>query len=207
MTVYHWILTISFGICFFICSYLFLQIILAGAPNDRAKSKGNCAAAITYSLTIAMSPTKKETAYRHLPTYTAGIIYHIGTFLSFALLVIKYFSIHLTDMIWAVSVIFLVVSGTCGAAILIKRIALPKMRGLSNPDDYISNILVTGFHFLSALTAFNTTYVNVLFVYSSVLLVYIPAGKLKHVIYFFTSRIHLGIFYGRRGVWSLKGKR
>ena len=206
MTVYHWILTISFGICFFICSYLFLQIILAGAPNDRAKSKGNCAAAIAYSLTIAMSPTKKETAYRHLPTYTAGLIYHLGTFLSFILLAFHFISIPLHDTVWIISSFCLIVSGLCGAAILVKRIVLPKMRGLSNPDDYVSNILVTCFHFVSALTAFKTNFINILFIYSSVLLVYLPVGKLKHVIYFFTARIHLGIFYGRRGVWPVRGK-
>ena len=206
MTVYHWILAVSFGICIFICSFLFLQIIIAGAPNDRAKSKGGSAAAIAYSLTFAMSPAKKETAYRHLPTYTAGIIYHLGTFLSFILLTFQFFEIPLHDIVWMISSFCLVISGICGTAILVKRIALPKMRGLSNPDDYTSNILVTGFHFLSALTILKTNLLQVLFIYSSVLLIYIPAGKLKHVIYFFTSRIHLGIFYGRRGVWPLKGK-
>jgi hypothetical protein len=32
-------------------------------------------------------------------------------------------------------------------------------------------------------------------------MLYIPAGKLRHTVYFFAARYHLGYFFGWRGVW------
>jgi hypothetical protein len=35
----------------------------------------------------------------------------------------------------------------------------------------------------------------------SLLMLYIPIGKLRHTVYFFAARYHLGYFFGWRGVW------
>jgi hypothetical protein len=43
-----------------------------------------------------------------------------------------------------------------------------------------------------------------LFIYAAFLFLYIPFGKLKHTVYFFSSRIYLGKFFGKRGVWPVK---
>ncbi len=94
------------------------------------------------------------------------------------------------------------VSLACGLFILIKRAAVSKLRILSNPDDYISNILVTSFQaasivFLFAGPAAETLY----YVIAALLFLYLPLGKLKHLVYFFAARYQLGLFFGRRGVW------
>jgi hypothetical protein len=39
------------------------------------------------------------------------------------------------------------------------------------------------------------------FIIAAVLWLYFPVGKLRHVVYFFAARYHLGFFFGRRGVW------
>lgn len=95
-------------------------------------------------------------------------------------------------------------TGLSGLGILIKRMIKKELKALSNPDDFISNILVTAFQFITALVLYNGQYFPVYFIIVSALLLYLPLGKLKHTIYFFAARYHLGFFYGWRGVWPPK---
>jgi hypothetical protein len=193
---------ISLATCLGNCAYHLFKLIKAGAPNDFSESIGDLPAALRYSFTGAMSPSKKESAFLHLPTYTAGIIFHLGTFLSIAL-----FLYFLGQQVLPLAVRpfvagLLAFSGIAGLGILLKRIVNKELRFLSNPDDYISNVLVTGFQLLSAYYTLQPSIVY--FIWASALLLYLPLGKLKHTIYFFAARYHLGFFYGRRGVWPPK---
>lgn len=101
----------------------------------------------------------------------------------------------------------LLVSTCCGIGMFIKRVTTKEMRYLSNPDDYISICLVTFFLFTSALAmlfplvSFTKPLV---FIVATIVFCYIPFGKLRHFLYFFSARYHLGAFYGKRGVWSMK---
>ena len=203
-TIYHWIFLGGFAICLISCLSQFFKVILSGLPKDFSQPLGKTLPAIVYSFTGAMSPTKKETAYLHLPTYTAGIIFHIGTFCGVFCLIVLFFNIQLPEWLKLSFSILLIISAICGLSILIKRILVSKLRNLSNPDDYISNVLVTGFHILLAITILNNRILPVLLIYSTVLFLYLPIGKLRHTIYFITSRIHLGFFYGWRGVWPIR---
>jgi hypothetical protein len=203
-TIYHWIFLGGFAICLISCLSQFFKVILSGLPKDFSQPLGKTLPAIVYSFTGAMSPTKKETAYLHLPTYSAGIIFHIGTFCGIFCLIVLFFNIQLLEWLKLSFAILLIVSAICGLSILIKRISVSKLRNLSNPDDYISNVLVTGFHILLTITILNNRILPVLLIYSTVLFLYLPIGKLRHTIYFFTSRIHLGFFYGWRGVWPIR---
>ena len=203
-SIYNWILLTGFGICFIICSFHFFRILLLGMPKDYSHPLGDFSSGLKYSFTGAMSPFKKETAYLHLPTYTAGIFFHLGTFLSFCLLLLHFF--YFPIPVWLISIftIILIISSISGFSILIKRILKPVMRGISNPDDYLSNLLVTGFQIFSIVGLVEDSFLPYLFIYSTILFLYLPLGKLRHVVYFFTSRIHLAFFYGRRGVWPPK---
>jgi hypothetical protein len=192
----------SFVVCLIVYSFHLFKIISLGKPKDFSEPKGNISTAVIYSFTGGMSPKKKESAYLHLPTYTAGIIYHLGTFLSIILLFFFLFNINFNEKINVIISVFLLISGCCGIGILVKRIAKKELRSLSNTDDYISNVLVTGFQLITALCLI--IFSPVYFIFVSILLLYLPVGKLKHSIYFFAARYHLGFFYGRRGVWPPK---
>jgi hypothetical protein len=214
---YQWLALAGLAVCMTTCLLHFLRLIRLGKPVDfsrPAKKKGN---ALRYAFTGAMSPAKKESAYLHLPTYTAGIFYHLGTFLSFIL-----FFFILTDALptgWLSSIMaaFLLISTLSGLAILIKRIVKKELKSLSNPDDFISNILVTLFQiatlsiilYLTVLPSYRPIVLpsyshNVQLIYYltfTLLTLYIPVGKLRHMVYFFAARYHLGYFFGWRGVW------
>ncbi|HOE24022.1 MAG TPA: hypothetical protein PKV77_00015 [Bacteroidales bacterium] len=148
-----------------------------------------------------MSPTKKESAYLHLPTYTAGIIYHLGTFLSLLLFIILLAGFTPSGTLSLVISLLLAVSTLAGLMILVKRFLNNELRSLSNPDDYISNLLVTLFH-LMTIAALNFEGARIFyFLEASLLMLYLPVGKLRHTIYFFAARYHLGYFFGYRGTW------
>ena len=216
--------------CLVFCFIHFLRLIKLGAPKDLSEKKGNIAAAILYSNTGAMLPMQKESAYKHLPTYTAGILFHIGSFVALLCFLILIPDVFTSD---AVSIFFfrqpfvsaliafcLWGSACCGIGLIIKRISSKNLRPISNVDDYLSTILVTLFQIISALLftfyAFDQylhkylshgTHVGVFctyFLIAALLFLYLPFGKLKHVVYYFAARYHLGFFYGRRGTWPPK---
>ncbi len=176
----------------------------AGKDIDYATPDAKTRQAVVYSFTKAMSPKKKETAFMHLPTYTAGIFYHLGTFLSLFLVIFIFFNVSFPTWLAYSIIVFLAFTSICGLSILIKRMTSSLLKNLSNPDDYFSNILVTGFQIITAIYLLLNTGLEYYFIITTILFLYLPIGKLRHTIYFFTARLHLGIFYGRRGTWPVK---
>jgi nitrate reductase gamma subunit len=192
---------IALGICLVSCLFHFVRLIRLGNPTDYAVRAGDTTKAVSYSFTGAMSPAKKESAYLHLPTYTAGILYHLGTFLSILIFFLFLAGVKFSSTLSLVVAIFISTTTISGLMILVKRIIKPSLSSLSNPDDYISNILVTLFQALTAAFLLDQVFEISYFVSASVLLIYLPLGKLKHAIYFFAARYHLGYYFGYRGTW------
>ncbi len=204
MEWYQWLALASLAVCTGSLLFHFIRLIRLGNPVDYSDRLGSPASAMTYAFAGSMSPSKKESAFLHLPTYTAGIFYHLGTFLSIFIFLAFLLSFTFEGwLVWAFS-ICLVISGISGFGIFVKRIVKSQMRSLSNPDDYLSNLLVTMFHFFTVMAVLNPASLPVYFVAASLLLLYVPVGKLKHTLYFFAARYHLGFFYGWRGVWPPK---
>jgi nitrate reductase gamma subunit len=201
MEWYYWLVWGALAICLISLLVHFVRLVKLGKPLDYSKKAGDLNAAIKYSYTGAMSPTKKESAYLHLPTYTAGILYHLGTFLSILLFFLLVFNVSIQGWLQWFIIGFLGLSVLSGFGIFIKRIVKQELRALSNPDDYISNLLVTAFQFFTGLVLFKLDFLPIFLVFTSLLLLYLPLGKLKHAIYFFAARYHLGYFFGWRGVW------
>ncbi|MCK9220399.1 MAG: hypothetical protein PHF97_06460 [Bacteroidales bacterium] len=204
MCWYQILALVSLVFCVGHLTFHLLRLIRLGKPHDYAPASGKVGPAVQYSFTGAMSPGKKESAYLHLPTYGAGIIYHLGTFLSILLFFILLFVFPFTGLFRWIFSVFLFISVACGVGILIKRMVKKGLNDLSNPDDYISNILVTLFQLMTAIVLILPFMAPVYFIVVSLFLLYFPMGKLKHVLYFFAARYHLGFFYGRRGVWPPK---
>jgi hypothetical protein len=202
-TWYQWMAFAALGICLVACALILARLVRMGKPKDFSRPAGNTVNGIRWAFTGAMSPTRKESAFLHLPTYTAGLFYHIGTFLSFFLFFFIFTGLYPHGLISAVITSFLVLSSMSGMAVLVKRIVSRELKSLSNPDDYLSNFLVTLFQFSTiAILLSGGLIVQLVYYFSfSVLALYIPVGKLKHVVYFFAARYHLGYFFGWRGVW------
>ena len=201
---YHWMALAAAAVCTAACGMTAWRLIRKGAPRDLSRQRGSIGPAVRFAFTGAMSPARKESAYLHLPTYTAGIVFHLGTFLSLALFPFLLFAAKPYPPAGMAVAAFLLISGMCGLGLFIQRAAVRKLRQLSNPDDYISNLLVSLLHLLTAGLLVNEALAPVYFVLASVLLLYLPVGKLRHTVYFFAARYHLGFFYGWRGIWPPK---
>ena len=204
MTLYRIISLIAFLICFISLTYHFFRLIRLGSPKDYSYKMGNLKSAVSYSLVGAMNPLKKESAYLHLPTYTAGLLYHIGTFISIAVFFLFLFHISFAYTFQWVLICMLITSSVSGLGIFLKRIIVKKLRFLSNPDDYISNLLVTAFQLFTLIVLVKETFTPYYFICAGLLFLYLPLSKLKHSLYYFAARYHLGFFYGWRGIWPVK---
>ncbi|MBI5402243.1 MAG: hypothetical protein HY959_02485 [Ignavibacteriae bacterium] len=207
MKFYQLVSFTAFLICLISLSYHFFRLVKLGSPKDYSSKIGNLYSAIPYSFIGAMNPLKKESAYLHYPTYAAGILYHSGTFISFILYFLFLFSFSFSDFLQYILICGLAVSIASGIGIFIKRVSLKKLRYLSCPDDYISNLLVTAFQIftlLATISESNATYYNI---GAALLFLYLPLGKLKHSLYFFAARFHLGYYYGWRGIWPVKNHK
>ena len=202
MSWFHLLTWLSLAYCLGFCIFHVYRLISLGMPVDYSQPTGDEKKGIRYSFTGGMSPTKKESAFLHLPTYVAGLFYHAGTFLSFGLFLFIMAGISLPSAANLLLSCLLVISASCGLGIFVKRWLKTPLRKLSNPDDYISNLLVTAFQVVTAIQL--NSAILAYFIISSVLFLYLPMGKLKHLVYFFAARYQLGFFYGRRGVWPPK---
>ena len=204
MSWYEWLTVIAFLVCIFTCIYHTYALIRLGNPPEYARRSGHIGKAVRYSFTGAMSPKVKESAYLHMPTYAAGILYHLGTFIAIFFFFLIPFQLALPGYITYGMAALLMLSGLSGIGILLKRIFNRELRSLSNPDDYISNLLVDLFQFSTALILLKPGNELIYYLTAALLLFYFPLGKLKHAVYFFAARYHLGFFYGWRNVWPPK---
>lgn len=213
MDWYHIFVLIALVVCFGIFLGYFIRLIRLGMPKDKARLQGNKAAGIRYAFIGSMLPQHKESAYLHLPTYTAGVLYHLGTFLSLLLFVYSFINIWtrwiMPELLGWILGGCLLISTLCGLGVLIKRFVSQELRFFSNPDDYVSNVTTTLFQGITAIfVAFpHLPSIDVVyFIIVALFLVWLPLGKTRHALYFFFARLHLGHFYGRCGTWPEKSK-
>lgn len=165
-----------------------------------AAPAGDPAAGVRYAFTGAMSPTAKESVREHLPSYAAGLAYHAGIFAALGLLATTLAEFSLPAPLRAMVQVLLALGTLGGVALLLKRVLKPELRGLSTPDDVLSNLLATAFVALACFGPSTAWLLNAM-----LLLLYLPLGKLRHSLFFFVARRQLGAFFGRRGVFPPGG--
>jgi hypothetical protein len=208
MSAERWIFLASFAVFAAAAVRYLLKILASPLARDPSETRGDVLRAIAYSFTGAMSPLKKESARRHVPTYVLGLVFHAGVFLASAWVVVFFFGWKVPLVVATFSVPALGATAAAGVILLLKRMTRRKLRYYSTPDDYFSNLLVVGFQATALAALVNVDIIPALMLYASAVLLYVPLGKLRHAIYFPLARVYLGIFFGRRGVWgSRKGER
>ena len=201
---YHWIALSGLVVCKIVFIARFIRLIRMGIPKDLSKQTGSITEGVVYSCTKAMMPHNKESAYLHLPTFTAGLLFHAGIFLSLAAfvwsMVVAIFGLTTPPTVAFIGCGILLITTGCGVGILFKRLFNKELRALSCADDYISNGITTLFQFVTAGWLFCSEPFPY-FIVAALFFLWLPAGKTRHLLYFFAARFHLGFFYGRRGTW------
>ena len=140
-----------------------------------------------------------------------GYVLHIGLFIVILLFVPHIEFIHgITGVSWPglpndVVTVSAALTVAVLVALLIRRLTHPVLKTISNADDYISWLvttvpLVTG---VMAFAHWGPRYETMLAIHLlsvAVLMVWIPFGKLMHMLMFIPSRAQLGVRFERRGV-------
>lgn len=215
MIITQIIALIALAICFALLFAHFVRIIRLGKPTDFSEKSGDVAKGVVYSNTTAMMPNNKESAYMHIPSYALGMLFHMGTFSCFLIFILSFFRFFnnwlINDaFIHYIIPLFVAVTSIAGISLFIKRLINKDLHALTNPDDYLSNAFTTLFQIatlLYLLTPACTCTINSYYIMTAILFLYMPVGKLKHLLYYFSARYHLGFFYGWRNVWpQQKGK-
>lgn len=166
-----------------------------------APPAGNPASGVRYAFTAAMLPQAKESVRLHLPSYALGVVFHLGTFVAFGLLAAALGGIQPPPALALAGAAATLGGAVGGLGLLVKRVATPHLRGLSSVDDYVANLLTTSFAALAGGTAIHPPLAPAWFVAAVLLLIYLPIGKIRHCVFFFSSRAHLGAFFGYRGAF------
>lgn len=169
-----------------------------------SQPSGNSLKGIIYALGKGLAPWEKESAVNHLPTYLAGILYHMGVFAALFYLISLLVPFRLGSLIIMILRMVILVGTLCGIGLFVKRSLKPHLRKISCPDDYVSNLLVDGFLIIAFIDTYRGNLRAILFTVAIILVLYIPVGKIRHCFFFFYSRILFGFFFGRRGVLPRK---
>jgi hypothetical protein len=181
-------------------SLLVLKTFSFGKKTIYAKPRADAKKGVLYALGKGMLPWEKESSSKHLPTYVSGMLYHGGIFAALFYLFCLVFSLELSEP-FVILLRFLFFLGFLGGlTLLFKRILLRTMRKISCPDDFAANTIVDLFLILAFVHTFSGKATPLFLLLAMVMFLYIPAGKIRHCVFFFYSRILFGLFYGRRGV-------
>jgi len=181
-------------------AFVVLRARIGALTPTVAPARGSAAAGILYAFTVAFAPWAKESASRHLPSYFAGIAYHLAVFTALARLVLSLFAAWQPPLANGVTVILLAPGLASGVALLVKRCLDPRLRAISVPEDFFANALVDAVLVAGIATAVRPGALPLFQVLGAVLILYAPLGKLRHMPLLLTSRRALGAAFGRRGV-------
>ncbi len=174
-------------------------ILRRGYKLELGAPKGDPRRGILYSLTFSMLPWKKDSTRRHPWTYAAGMGMHLGVFLTVLFALGRRFA---SWPEWSLP-IFGSVAGIgviSAVGLFVKRSTRGYMHAISTADDFLANLLVQLYLLAGCLTAFLPA-ANPFWRLSAILLLlYVPLGKIYHMLLFFVSRALFGLQFGRRGV-------
>lgn len=128
-----------------------------------------------------------------------------GVFTAFGLLLMALAGFALPAALVFLARVLTMAGGLAGFTLLAKRLVKPELRGLSSPDDFVSNLLSSLFALLACLATYLPSLAGLWLGEAILLLLYAPVGKIRHCLFFFTTRYHLGAFFGRRGTYPPGG--
>jgi len=153
-----------------------------------------------YAFTLGMAPWAKESTRKHMLSYLRGVAFHVGIFVGLAALAVSpWWSLLPAYLRWLLAAVigFGAVLGLIGE---ISRWVERNLRAISTPDDHFSVVIVSLFLAMTCAALLTPVWMTAMYLVATIMLIYIPLGKIRHCIYFFFSRRFFGLLVGRRGV-------
>ncbi len=183
------------------------RTLALGRKPYLAQERGNAAHGILYAFGPGMLPWAKASAAEHVPTYLAGVLYHVGILAALAVFVLRVLGGDMSPLVRAPAAALLAAGLAAGIVLLARRAGVKNLRAISVPDDFAGNML-TDLFVAAALVATIAPAATPFFLLVAVaFFLYLPLGKVRHCVFFFVSRIFFGAHFGRRGVFPPPGRR
>jgi len=200
-------LAVLFALAWAVLALAFLhrQVKAYGKARLYSVPAGDPGAGVRYAFTKAMAPWAKESVMLNLPSYGAGMLFHAGVLTALGMLLLDLAGLPLAGWVLVLARLLTLAGALAGFALLLKRRFNANLRGLSNPDDYLSNFLSSAFALLACWASCSPALAGIWLAEAVLLLVYLPLGKIRHCFFFFTTRYHFGAFFGRRGTFPPGG--
>ncbi len=189
---------------------LVLQALRTRAFGTRpalAPAAGSAWRGLLYAFGPGMAPTAKESTRSHPVVWALGVSYHLGVFTSLAILVwiVTRAGAEAQALppppLRAAGLALTALGVVGGVSLLARRARSATLRAISHPDDWVANLLTTGFVALAGARLAAPAIDPALLGWAMLLLVYAPLGKIRHCLFFFVARGHLGRHYGRRATF------
>jgi hypothetical protein len=181
------------------------EIMRRPFKQDLSRAQGSDRRGILYAFTLGMAPWEKESTRLHWFLYLRGILFHVGVFAAFAVLIASPWLGRLPEAArWAAAAITGggAVAGFAGIFI---RLAGANERALSLPDDYFSVFLASLFTAFGGLGLAFSGFLPFFYLAAGLLGLYLPFSKIRHCVYFFYSKFFFGKSFGHRGVIGQPG--
>lgn len=174
-------------------------VLRRGYKVELGTAKGDPRRGILYSMTFSMLPWKKDSTRRHPWSYAAGMGMHIGLATTMAFALGRRWELW-PEWMTPLFGILAAVGFVSALGLFLKRTFSSYMHAISNPDDFLSSLLVQLYLLGGGLTALTPSAIGFWRLTAVLLLLYIPIGKIYHMVLFFVSRTLFGLQFGRRGV-------
>jgi len=178
-----------------------VPLVRLGRPlRDYSTPAGSGLSGVIYNLTSALAPTRKESVRKHPLIFCLGLVLHAGVLAAFVGVVILLSNGPAPAYLAAIRPLLLAAL-FAGVFLLFRRVCSRSLRSLSTVDDYVAIVAVCGFLLAAAVSPHSRAAQTLFAVYSGLLLLYMPLGKLRHAVLFFAVRAEYGWRLGRRGVY------
>lgn len=199
MTAVSLVLLAAFAVA--LVSFVAMRLRLGRRlPARMAPARASAAAGVRYAFTTAFLPWAKESARRHRASYFAGIVFHLAIFAALGRLALTLVPAAWPEAADPALAAILAAGLACGLGLLVKRRRDATLRAVSTPEDVASNLLVNALLAVGLAAVLRPAFLTAFQLTGAVVLLYAPLGKLRHMLFLFTSRRYWGVYFGRLGV-------
>jgi nitrate reductase gamma subunit len=182
---------------------LIYQVVSArgGGRRDFSVRQGDPVKGVIYNFTCAMTPAHKETISKFPTLFLVGLLMHIGAFI--AILKALFILVYPTPIPHSPTILgaILGIASFCGMFLFMRRTTDKELKAFSSPEDYVSILLTLIFIFMALGHEIGSVSSGIYLIYSAILFLYFPLGKLRHAIFFFVARADYGARLGYRGTY------
>lgn len=201
------------ALLFLVFVYLFRLVWLFKfrSRKERTFPAGKEGRGIAYSLMNVAMPWVMESTRKNPGFYVQFVIFHIGVAAAIAASFIIPYWPALLEIKAVVRLFQVAIAGglIVGLLRLYRRIAQPRIRFISTPDDYLSLIFMILF-FAAAVLAIPNEFKTaewpliLFFGLTAFLLIFVPFSKISHYLYYPFGRFFFGRTLGHRGIFPGK---